>query len=267
MSLPSVLTTNLKDANRAQRVYMQTVAAHAFFRNFIAEIYGYTIVSVGLGVAKGVIPEMLLDDGIVTTTHPGDGKVYSLLQLNRRLRSQAESVLGPNLMAFPVSRTDPLFQHQREHMAEAWGTPIEFCNTYANLVARGIDNRYMGSRETRDAVIASSAYSAYQYLFAMLPAFVDRYATAEEFVDSFISHANDPDKDTASWSWPVTFNNALLQTLFKGAEFGDPMELYRIYSNLVNTQSQNGERGVDVDTIKDALMFTALGRVTIGPAV
>lgn len=265
MTLPSVLTNNLKDANRAQRVYMQVNAAHSFFRNFIAEIYGYTIVSVGLGIAKEIIPEMLLNDATVTVTHPGDGKVYSLVQLNRRLRTQASSVLGPNLLAFPVSPTDPLFQHQREQMAEAWGTPIEFCNTYANAVARGIDERFMGNRETRDAVVASSAYSSYQYLTAMLPLFVDQYKTAEEYVDAFIGFANDPEEPTADWSWPVTFNYALLQTLFKGAEFGDPMDLYRTYSNLVNNAHQNGEAETKVDVIKDALVYMALGRVSIGP--
>lgn len=265
MTTPSVFTNGMKDATRAQRMYMQVTAAHSFFRNFIAEIYGYTIVSVGLGIAKGVIPEMLIDEANITVNHPGDGKVYSLAQLNRRLQSCADTVLGPSLLAFPVSRTDPLFQHQREHMAEAWSAPIEFCNTYANAVARGIDTRFVGSRETRDAVIASSAYSAYQYLHAMLPAFVDHYKNAEEFVDVFIAHANNDDALKDLWQWPVVFNYALLHTVMDEAEFGDPMELYRSYSNLVNNAVQAGDADAKVDVIKDALMFMVLGRLTDEP--
>lgn len=37
---------------------------------------------------------MLIDEANITVNHPGDGKVYSLAQLNRRLQSCADTVLG-----------------------------------------------------------------------------------------------------------------------------------------------------------------------------
>lgn len=257
MKQPSVLTSGMKDANRAQRIYMQTVAAHRFFTNFIAEIYGYSVMYVGLSIADGVVPEMLLDDANVTVEHPETGHPMSLSQLHRILRN-AGTVFGPELPIAPVSMDDPLFEAQRSAMAQAWGTPIDFCNRYVNAVARGIDVRFPVSDATRDAVILSGACGAYQYLSNMLPAFVDHYGSAAEFVDTFVGHANDPTLKTREWSWPVTFNHALLSTLFVDAEFGSGMELYRMYSNLVNNAQHDGAAATD-DVTLNALVYMALG--------
>lgn len=260
MKQPSVLCNFSKDSNQAQRIFIQATAAHSFFQNFIGSIYGYTMMGVGLGIVKGIIPDMLIDDANVTVTTHIDGQPVSLVQLHRQLREHTTAVCGTTVFAHPISMEDPTFHAQRKVMAEAWGVPEQFCNTYVNALARGVDARFLVSETTRQAVVASAAYSAHQYLSAMLPAYVDHYATVEEFVDVFMTAAKDGEIDRKTATWPVVFNHALLKTLFVNPEFGDAMELYRMYSNLVNNAQQQGDAMADAEMLKNALIYMALSK-------
>jgi hypothetical protein len=184
----------------------------------------------------------------------------SIHVLNGQL-SQAAGMFGEAILAHPVSLEDPLFQHQRQLMANAWGTDITFVNLWVNGIARGIDVRFGLDEKTREAVVLNGAYASWQYLSAILPKYVDHYDNVEAFVDTFLLHAEAARGKPNGDVWPVVFNSALLSTLFVDPMYGSAIELYNIYTNVLRTATDKEHHTQDWDLVRNTVVYSALSHV------